>query len=227
VFRFTPPHELRFDFSKDVSASLAKEDLVLESLATGLRVDPAQLALQHHPQNGATFSFPGFTSGALPSGNYRATLPAASVTDAAGTPLPQDFVHEFFVLTGDINRDRAVNGTDFAILAGNFGRSGMTYGQGDLNGDGSVNGSDFAILAGNFGRLLAPPPPSIAGAPTLTATPTATAGSAPAPAPRRAHHPSAALPNRSGAILRHRRVPARSSLPQVQPQPWWKMRSTF
>jgi hypothetical protein len=68
-----------------------------------------------------------------------------------------DAVLDFFSLAGDINRDRAVSGTDFAILAGNFGKSGMTYAEGDLNGDGFVNGSDFAILAGNFGRTVAAP----------------------------------------------------------------------
>jgi hypothetical protein len=69
---------------------------------------------------------------------------------------------DFFVLTGDLNRDRAVNGSDFAILAGNFGKTGMTYGQGDVNGDGSVNGSDFALLAANFGKTVpAPAPPAV------------------------------------------------------------------
>ena len=49
-----------------------------------------------------------------------------------------------------------MDGSDFAILAGNFGKTGMTYAQGDLNGDGRVDGSDFAILAGNFGRSVGP-----------------------------------------------------------------------
>jgi hypothetical protein len=66
----------------------------------------------------------------------------------------EDSILDFFVLAGDINRDRSVNGTDFALLAASFGRTGTTFEQGDLNGDGSVNGSDFAILAGNFGRSL-------------------------------------------------------------------------
>jgi hypothetical protein len=38
----------------------------------------------------------------------------------------------------------------------------MTFAQGDLNGDGAVNGSDFAILAGNFGRAVpAPEAPAV------------------------------------------------------------------
>jgi hypothetical protein len=57
-----------------------------------------------------------------------------------------------------VNLDRTVNGTDFAILAASFGKTGRTYAAGDLNGDGSVNGGDFAILAANFGRSLPPPP---------------------------------------------------------------------
>jgi hypothetical protein len=74
---------------------------------------------------------------------------------------------DFFVLTGDVNRDRSVNGTDFAILAGNFGRTGRTYQQGDLNGDGSVNGTDFAMLAGNFGKSV--PAPAVVPAPAAAA----------------------------------------------------------
>ena len=42
-------------------------------------------------------------------------------------PMTADQVQTFFVLHGDINRDRAGNGSDFAILAGNFGKTGMTY----------------------------------------------------------------------------------------------------
>jgi hypothetical protein len=79
------------------------------------------------------------------------------VTDASGNALSNSLVLQGpteYVLAGDINRDRFVNGSDFAILAGNFGKSGRDYSQGDLTGDGLVNGSDFAILAGRFGRSL-------------------------------------------------------------------------
>jgi hypothetical protein len=62
-------------------------------------------------------------------------------------------------LAGDANRDGSVNGTDFALLAGNFGvASGADWGRGDFNGDGAVNGSDFALLAGNFGKMGGDPP---------------------------------------------------------------------
>jgi hypothetical protein len=41
---------------------------------------------------------------------------------------------------------------DFALLAGSFGKTGQTWETGDFNRDGSVNGTDFALLAQNFGR---------------------------------------------------------------------------
>jgi hypothetical protein len=98
--------------------------------------------------------------------------------------MAADHVQTFFVLHGDINRDRAVNGSDFAILAGNFGKTGMTYAQGDVNGDGSVNGSDFAILAGNFGNTLPATAPAVVAttqSATAKADPVITADPAPAP----------------------------------------------
>src|SRR5688572_5496278 len=55
-------------------------------------------------------------------------------------------------LPADINLSGRVDGTDFAILAGNFGRGGREWHEGDIDFDGVVSGSDFALLAGNFGR---------------------------------------------------------------------------
>ena len=55
-------------------------------------------------------------------------------------------------LYGDANIDGSVNGSDFSLLAQNFGRAGVLWPEGDFNYDGSVNGTDFALLAGNFGK---------------------------------------------------------------------------
>jgi hypothetical protein len=158
VFRSGPPHRLRFTFNQDVSASLAAADLSVVRLGPGGGPVASPAPSYDGATNVATFAFGG--TGVLPDGNYRATLSAAGVTNAAGAAMPADFVLEFFVLAGDVNRDRSVNGTDFAILAGNFGKTGQTFATGDVNGDGSVNGTDFAILAGNFGRTV--PPPAVA-----------------------------------------------------------------
>jgi lysophospholipase L1-like esterase len=57
-------------------------------------------------------------------------------------------------LPGDVNLSGRVDGGDFTLLAGNFGRSGREWHEGDINFDGTVDGSDFAVLAGNFGRSM-------------------------------------------------------------------------
>jgi hypothetical protein len=76
---------------------------------------------------------------------------AAGVANDNGTPLAADHLLEFFVLAGDVNLDRSVNGSDFALLASNFGKTGQAFAAGDVNGDGSANGSDFAILGQRTG----------------------------------------------------------------------------
>jgi hypothetical protein len=153
-----------FTFSENVAASLAAGDVLVRNVATG-EVPAHTLTGYDAAMNTATFAF----SGPLANGSYRATLSGAGVADPAGNLLPADYVFEFFVLAGDVNRDRAVNGSDFALLAGSFGRSGQSYGNGDLNGDGAVNGTDFAILAGNFGKSLPAPTPAPAVRPNSIA----------------------------------------------------------
>jgi hypothetical protein len=151
------PHRLRYTFSENVQHSLRASDLTVQRLTPGGPVSVSPSSLAYDPlTNTATFTF----SGALSNGNYRATLSAPGVTDFAGNALAANHVLNYFALAGDINRDRMVNGTDFATLAANFGRTGRTYGQGDLNGDARVDGADFATLAANFGKSVAPPTPS-------------------------------------------------------------------
>jgi ELWxxDGT repeat protein len=154
-----PAQALRVTFSENVSGTLDASDLALTNLTTGQTVPAVSVTVSFDAATRtASFTFPGLARGALPDGNYRATLPAGSLADRWGNAMAGPAAFDFFVLAGDINRDRAVNGTDFAILAGNFGKTGMTFAQGDLNGDGRVDGSDFAILAGNFGKSLPAPP---------------------------------------------------------------------
>jgi hypothetical protein len=98
--------------------------------------------------------------------------------NAAGFPIrlvPQTAT----ALFGDANLDGRVNGTDFSILAANFGRSGRTWAQADFTGDAEVTGADFALLAGNFGRRAAA---AMAVAPAVTSFhPSATGALAPMP----------------------------------------------
>lgn len=57
-----------------------------------------------------------------------------------------------YTLLGDANLDGTVNGTDFSILAANFGLGVTNWDQGNFLYSSSVNGSDFSALAANFGQ---------------------------------------------------------------------------
>ena len=98
----------------------------------------------------------------LPDGNYRVRLPAGVATDAAGNPNAAFEGFDFF-LNGDFNRDRAVNLSDFTILANNFGDTNTTFTGGDATYDGNVNLSDFTVLANAFGTTL--PAPALPASP--------------------------------------------------------------
>jgi uncharacterized delta-60 repeat protein len=183
VFDAGPPHRVTFTFSQSVLLSLNASDFTVTGPS-----GPVPFTFTYATvSNTATLSFAGF----LPDGNYTARAVAAGITNGGGQPMAADATLAFFALAGDVNRDRSVNGTDFAILARNFGKTGMTYAQGDLNGDGSVNGTDFAILAGNFGKSVPPSP--------AAAAPRAGVQQA---APREAAVQSPAAPTRRGPRLR-------------------------
>src|SRR5688500_874119 len=122
------PHRLTFRLSAAAAALPQPGELSLHNLTTDTPVAAADFVRTYDAAaRTVTFTFPGLAGGVLPNGNYRALLPAGAASDAAGNALGKDHVIEFYVLHGDVNRDRAVNGTDFALLAGNFGQTGMTY----------------------------------------------------------------------------------------------------
>src|SRR5262245_24030198 len=105
--------------------------------------------------NDAVFRFSAYPFGALPDGNYRATLNAGSVVDTGGNPLGNSASVDFFVLAADANRDRAVDITDFSILASRFNLPGV-FSQGDFDYSGVTDISDFSILASKFNTSLPP-----------------------------------------------------------------------
>jgi len=57
-----------------------------------------------------------------------------------------------YTLLGDANLDGTVNGSDFSVLAANFGLGVTNWDQGNFLYSSSVNGSDFSALAANFGQ---------------------------------------------------------------------------
>jgi hypothetical protein len=153
------PQRIEVVFNTDVMLSLGPDDLVLENLTTMTTIPTANIAVNYNTTtNTATFTFPGYApTGALPDGDYDATLVAAGITNAGGTPMAADYTDEFFFLMADANRDRAVNLIDFNRLASNFGQSPRDFSQADFNYDGVVNLQDFNLLAGRFGTVLAAP----------------------------------------------------------------------
>jgi len=56
-----------------------------------------------------------------------------------------------YTLLGDANLDGTVNGSDFSIMAANFGTGATNWDQGNFLYTSSVNGTDFSALAANFG----------------------------------------------------------------------------
>jgi hypothetical protein len=151
-----PPHQVRFSFSENVSASLSTADITVRRLSDTSNVATSSIALIYRADtNTAIFHFPGTSvPGVLPDGNYRATLSGAGVTDAFGNPLSGgDVVVDFFIFAGDANHDRNVNINDFAFMAANFNQPG-TFSQGDFNYSGTTDIQDFAILASKFNTSL-------------------------------------------------------------------------
>jgi hypothetical protein len=65
--------------------------------------------------------------------------------------LPSGQIEVKFTLLGDANLDGTVNGSDFSIVAANFGLGVTNWDEGNFLYGTSVNGSDFSALAANFG----------------------------------------------------------------------------
>ena len=101
--------------------------------------------------NGGNWNGPGIISSAAQA-NTAYGLGFADGADGIVAGLSSGQIEVKYTLYGDANLDGVVNGTDFAILAGNFGKSGVGWDGGDFNYNGTVNGSDFAALAANFGK---------------------------------------------------------------------------
>jgi hypothetical protein len=152
------PMSLQMELSESVAATLSNSDLVLLNQTTNQPVASGSIALSYAgATNIATFTFPGLTDAMLADGNYRATLPFASVNDVAGNLMNADATVDFFVFAGDANHDRRVDTTDFNVLAGNFGQSNRTVEQGNFNYAGAVDSIDFGILLSRYGKTLPAP----------------------------------------------------------------------
>jgi Ca2+-binding RTX toxin-like protein len=115
--------------------------------------------------NAGAWNGPGIISNRADASAFALGFAEASDVAPGGTFAGQNVdassVLVKFTRYGDANLDGAVNGADFARLAGNFGRTGRLWSNGDFNYDEGVNGADFALLGGNFGKAAPPAQASV------------------------------------------------------------------
>lgn len=147
-------HQLVFQFSKNVSLSV--NDLQLTNLTTGQPISASDISLDYDANsNVATFTFPNFPGGRLPTGRYTAVLDGYTL----------NFIH----LPGDANGDGKVDFIDFQTIETHYGLINASWSQGDFNGDSVVDRADLSILLSNQNTSLPIPakPPQAAPQPAV------------------------------------------------------------
>ncbi|HSV16245.1 MAG TPA: hypothetical protein VLI90_18425, partial [Tepidisphaeraceae bacterium] len=152
-YDFQTREAIVFTFDQDVSAFLSRKDYLLQNLTTAQTVPSSAGTLSYNlNSNQATLTL----TNQLPDGNYKLTVAASDIANAAGEPASgAPIILNFFVLGGDATRDSKVDVGDLGVLATNYGLSGKTYSQGDFNYDTKVDVGDLGILATNYGKSLA------------------------------------------------------------------------
>ncbi len=100
----------------------------------------------------------GITSSAAAANPFVYAVGYADFNDP-GNPanLPSGTIYVRYTLLGDANLDGTVNGSDFSIVAANFGLGVTNWDEGNFLYGSSVNGSDFSALASNFGQGVSIP----------------------------------------------------------------------
>jgi len=88
----------------------------------------------------------------LPTNGFRYGVGWADGADGVVSGISSGQIEIKYTLLGDANLDGTVNGSDFSILAANFGLGVTNWDQGNFLYSSSVNGSDFSALAANFGQ---------------------------------------------------------------------------
>src|SRR5262249_55922070 len=127
---------LTAQFSDNVGASFSLSDVVLRNLTTATNLAPSSLTLNFDAATGK-LTLPPAGGVVLPAGNYRLTLLAAGITNAAGQRLVADTSLEFHLLPGDANGDRVVNDLDLLeVWQNSVARPDRQNLNDDLNGDG-------------------------------------------------------------------------------------------
>jgi rhamnogalacturonan endolyase len=144
------PHQIVVDFDEPILSTLSPASLQVWRAGNPASSMMPTAVVYDAVARRATFTLP-----ALSNGNYQVRLAASAAADASGNVLADDVLLEFFVLTGDIDRNRTVDFNDLLVLAQNYSQNNRTYAEGDLNGDGTVDFNDLLLLAQNYNTGLA------------------------------------------------------------------------
>ena len=150
----------------DQSVNTHLNDLIVTHLNDGVQVDPAVI---QETVNGLgtfekfTFVDENSDTYLLPNGNYESILRAGGPKNGANEGLGQDRVDQFFVLRGDVNHDRVINGDDYFVIDSNVLQSGnlLGYLNGDFDYNDLINGDDYFHIDGNvlmYGTEMPKPP---------------------------------------------------------------------
>ncbi len=104
--------------------------------------------------NGGAWNGPGIISSTAqtPTNGFKYGVGWADGADGIVSGISSGQIEIKYTLLGDANLDGVVNGSDFSILAANFGKGVTNWDQGNFLFSSSVNGSDFSALAANFGQ---------------------------------------------------------------------------
>jgi ELWxxDGT repeat protein len=146
-------HEIVLPVTETLAGAIPAGAFTLRNSGTNAIIPNASLQITFNNTDSAIHI--RSLSGVLPDGNYRLTIAANQLADRAGNLLAGTTL-DFFVLAGDLNRDRNVNFDDLLILAQNYGQTGRTFSQGNLDysADGLVGFDDLLLLAQRYGSSI-------------------------------------------------------------------------
>jgi hypothetical protein len=152
------------EFSEDVSNALSVSYLELINTTTSEQVPYAYLDLAYDAgTNTASFTFPGYTDGILPPGEYTAKI-YGSLPDFFGNVLGVESPFSFTVaapppqLLGDYNRNNEVDAADYVLWRKTLDTI-VTIPYAGADGDGNlvINQDDYGVWRMHFGQTLPPP----------------------------------------------------------------------
>jgi len=162
-FAYQVNHSLVTTFDKDVAPTFGPEDIAIDNLTVNAPVANARKNVSYSGNTVTTAISP-----ILEDGNYEANVLFDGLAATDGSTLASDAHLDFFVLGGDANHDRAVDGIDQSTMFANYGAYGVGYSGGDFDYSGQVNMLDFNILSGHYGTTLQAAPLQIGYAVAFT-----------------------------------------------------------